>query len=75
MKSMPTPSGSSSRRDRWRRKRPCRLASISELATPETRNSRARRQGEDSRISGSSAALADVVDVENGLFTCQSQLT
>jgi hypothetical protein len=38
-------------------------------ATPATKNSSVRRQGDDSSMKGSAASLAW------GLFTCQSQLT
>ena len=70
MTSMPTSSGSSSRRERSRtNEAPASRRSMNDTAAPETRNSSDSRQGELRRIHGSSAVLA------NGLFTCQSHVT
>ncbi len=70
MTNMPKISGTSRRTLRWRRKRAAPSFGSRKLdATPEIRNSRPRRQGDDSIMNGSMASLAC------GLFTCQSQVT
>ncbi len=67
---MPKISGTSRRALRWRMKpRAPILASMKLAATPEMRNSRLRRHGDESIMNGSIASLA------SGLLTCQSQVT
>jgi hypothetical protein len=70
MTNMPNASGTSRRTLRCPMKRCAGMRmSMNPDATPETRNSKPSRHGEDSSMNGSSALLV------LALFTCQSQLT
>ena len=71
MTAMPNSSGSSSRLLRPPNQAalaPSR-ASMNDVAAPEIRNSSDSRHGDDSRMNGSSTALA------SGLFTCHDHVT